>query len=294
MSWLFYRGARVYHRLENIREKQFVVSVDKGDKRFFINFCSADAFESWYVDVPPDERTMNEVVMSDTRKLVIDIDGGSPTFCEDSQKISNLLMFDFERHVQSRIREIFAVLEIGIPDVVMYRMTDELGEVSHDKLSYHAIVSNFRFSAKTCMGLCMIIASEQAWDKCADTGIYKAIQCVRMEGSTKFGEKRWKWATSDGTFKRGLVSHLEDTVESGVTCNPYIKPASRLVGLDNVDMSQFKACRSRCGKYVHLQRTRPGYCTQCNRTHDRENAALLGTNTFVCWRSFVGQRYISQ
>lgn len=282
MSWLFYKNARIYYRLESIPEKQFVVNVDRGDKRFFINFCSADDFESWYVGIPHNDRTMNEVVMSDTRKLVVDIDGGH----------DNLLMFDFERHVPSRIREVFAMLEIGVPDVIMYRMTDEFGEVSHDKLSYHAVVSNFRFSAKTCMGLCMIIASGQVWDNCADIGIYKAVQCVRMEGSTKFGEKRWKFATSDATFKRGLISCLEDTTESDVTCSPYIKPRN-VVRLDNVDMSQFKACRSRCGRYVHLQRTRPGYCLQCNRTHYRENAALYG-GTFVCWRSVVGQRYISQ
>lgn len=285
MSKLFYRGSRIYYRLDGIHDKRFVVNVDRGEKRFFLNFCSADDFESWYVEVPAKERTMNEVVMSDVRKLIVDIDG--------EERASSLSMFDFERHVESRIHEVFAVLEIGVPKVVIYKMTDESGEVCHDKLSYHAVVSNFCFTAKTCMGLCMIIASGQAWDGCADTGIYKALQCVRMEGSTKHGEKRWKWTSSDVGFKCGLVSCLEDTQESDVVCTvrslrSQAKP-SQACDLYGVDMSQFKVCRPPNATYIQLRRTRPGYCPQCNRIHDRENAAIkfvMGKPTFVCWRSW--------
>lgn len=296
MSRLFYRGARIHHRLDGIPDKRFVVNVDRGERRYFLNFKSADDFESWYVDVPLEEKTMNEVVASDMRKLIIDIDGGAadPSLLDD---VSMLMMFDFERHVESRIREVFATLEIGIPDVIMYRMTDESGEVCHDKLSYHAVVSNFCFSARTCTGLCMIISSGQAWDKCVDTGVYKTVQCVRMEGSTKHGEKRWKWATSNVDFKRGLVSCIENTAKSNIVCNPTCR-ATRApsIELDNVDMSQFKAGRSACGTYVRLHRIRPGYCPQCDRTHDRENAAVryvMGRPELVCWRyltsSIIGQ-----
>ena len=279
---MFYRGARIRHRLADVPDKRFVVSVDRGATRFFLNFKSAEDFESWYVRVPAEERTMNEVVMSDVRKLFIDI---------DADRHDNLLsMFDFERHVDSRIREVFCQLDIGNPDVIMYRMTDERGEPCDEKLSYHAVVSNFSFTARTCMGLCMIISSGQVWEAYADTGVYKTVQCVRIEGSTKHGERRWKWAASDADFEGGLVSHLVGTTESDITCavnQPYSIP---LYSYTDIDMSQFRTARSHCGTYTRLHRIKPGYCPQCDRVHDRENAAVRyvdGAPTFMCWRYLV-------
>ena len=282
---MFYRGSRIRHRLADVPEKRFVVSVDRGRTRFFLNFQSADDFLAWYVRVPAEERTVNEVVLSDFRKLFIDID----VDLHDDL----LSMFDFERHVDSRIREVFCQLEIGDPDVIMYRMTDERGEPCDGKLSYHAVVSNFSFSARTCMGLCMIISSGQVWQACADTGVYKTVQCVRIEGSTKHGERRWKWAASNADFKSGLVSHLAGTTESDFTC-----AVNRTYGFLTlpahavIDTSQFKTARSQCGTYVRLQRIKPGYCPQCDRVHDRENAVVRyvdGAPSFMCWRYLVRQ-----
>ena len=282
---MFYRGARIRYRLADVPEKQFVVNVDRGTTRFFLNFQSVEDFELWYVRVPAEERTANEVVLSDFRKLFIDI---------DVDLYDDLLsMFDFERHVDSRIREVFCQLDIGDPDVIMYRMTDERGEPCDGKLSYHAVVSNFSFSARTCLGLCMIISSGQVWEACADTGVYKTVQCVRIEGSTKHGERRWKWATSDADFKSGLVSHLAGATESDFTCDVDRTPGFRaLPAHAAIDTSQFRTARSRCGTYVRLHRIKPGHCPQCDRVHDRENAVVRyvdGVPSFMCWRYLVRQ-----
>ncbi len=276
MSQLFYKEAKVYYRLDNIQDRRFVVSVDQGDKRFFLNFASADSFERWYWKLSPNERTINEVVYSDNRKLIIDIDDGD-----------SLDMFDFERHVESRIRNVFHELDIGTPKVVMYNMTDESGNICENKLSYHAVVHNFSFTAATCKGLCIMISAGQVWDKCVDTGIYRTVQCIRMESSTKFGQRRWKQACNDSSeFTQGIVSYLEDTVESDFVCDLHTtRVPHKLMDFD-VDMSQFKVGRSN-GNYVPLYRTKPGYCSQCNRVHDRENASIryvMGQPTFVCWR----------
>ena len=277
---MFYRGSRVYYRLDNIVDPGFVVQVDQGDRRFFLNFWSVESFETWYARLPKLSKTMNEVVTCDARKLIIDIDGGCAA--------SNLLtMFDFERHVSARIHEVFQMLDIGAPEVIMYRMTDEEGNVCEEKLSYHAVVSNFAFPASTCAGLCMIIASGQAWDKLVDTGIYKAVQCIRMEGSTKHNEHRWKTASCNvESFSSGLISHLDNVVHSDVTCTRSPCRTRQLGALTDIDMSQFKIGQQR-GTYVSLYRIKPGYCCQCQRTHDRENAAIRyvrGRPVFVCWR----------
>ena len=281
---LFYKGCRAHHRLNSIVNKKFVVNVEK-ENRFFLNFESIDEFEAWYVLLPPKDRTINEVVLCDRRKLIIDIDENEASCCLD--------MFDFERHVVSRIRDVFAMLGVGTPKVIMYRMANELNETSQDKLSYHAIVSNFTFTARTCMGLCMIISSNQVWDGCVDTGIYKSVQCVRMEGSTKFGEYRWKKKCSDAFFRQGILSCTEGTEEADIVCNPVRSPSTLTTTLTDlcgiVDMSQFKPGKlNTTYGTLPLYRIKPGYCPECNRVHDKENAAIMhvaGKPIFICWRS---------
>jgi hypothetical protein len=280
-----YKGIITYYRLEDILHPNFVVSVDRGKKRFFLNFVSVYHFKKWYAKLCPEEKTMNEVIMSDRRKLIIDIDESDD---------NSLLMFDFERHVKTRIHDVFTMLEIGIPDVIVYNMVDKSGNVCTDKLSYHIVISNFSFSAATCKGLCMIISSGQIWDKCVDKGVYKSVQCIRMEGSTKFGEKRWKRVietTNVGTTNvdtKGLVSFIEDTVKSDFTCKCSLtsSPSIAHFSLNNIDTSQFKIGKQ-TNTYVSLIRIKSGYCHQCNRIHDKENASIqyiLGQPTFVCWR----------
>ncbi len=272
---LFYRGIKIYYRMDRIANKMFVVSVDKGDKRFFLNFTSSHSFETWYGKLPDGEKTINEIIMTDRRKLIVDI---------DDDPHADLSLFDFERHVKSRIHEVFANMDIGSPEVIMYKMTNEHGD--EEKLSYHAVVSNFSFDARTCMGLCVIISSGQVWDNCVDIGIYKSVQSIRVEGSTKFGTNSWKRACSMASFQQGLISNISGTTYSSFSC-ALSGRVPRVYNVGHVaDMSQFKIGKTR-GSYVPLYRTKPGYCKQCDRVHDRENAAIMyrmGEPTFVCWR----------
>ena len=211
----------------------FIVSVDRGNRRFFLEFASSDEFEQWYTTLAPEEKTMNEVIMSDTRKLIIDIDDP-----EDYELANILLLYDFKTHLTSRIQEIFMALGIGDPHIIIYDMCDDY------KISYHAVIANYMFSAETCKGLCMIIASGQVWDKCVDTGIYKKVQCVRIEGSTKFGEHRWKNRMNSNhlPFASGLLSNNNNTIESHVTCNvlPTYRHLYTITCSSKIDLSQFK------------------------------------------------------
>lgn len=180
MSQLFYAGVRAHTRLAYVQPGRLVLSVDRGKSRAFLRFDSFEDFECWYAKLSPSMRTISEVVTADMRKLVLDIDSPKgPAF-------DRLLMYDFEKHITSRIHEVFFLLDIGAPDVAVYSMC------SAEKLSYHAVVSNFTFSAQTCLGLCSIISLGQAWECCADMGVYKGVQFIRIEGSTKYGERRWK------------------------------------------------------------------------------------------------------
>ena len=261
----------------------FIVSVDRGNRRFFLEFASSDEFEQWYTTLAPEEKTMNEVIMSDTRKLIIDIDDP-----EDYELANILLFYDFKTHLTSRIQEIFMALGIGDPHVIIYDMCDDY------KISYHAVIANYMFSAETCKGLCMIIASGQVWDKCVDTGIYKKVQCVRIEGSTKFGEHRWKNRMNSNhlPFASGLLSNNNNTIESHVTCNvlPTYRHLYTITCSSKIDLSQFKVGKLN-NNLLPLYRIKPGFCSQCNRIHNRENAAIKygynGIPVYICWRKYA-------
>ena len=286
---------------ENVYESRasaIIVSVDRGNRRFFLEFASSDEFERWYMTLAPEEKTMNEVIMSDARKLIIDIDDP-----DDYELANQLSFYDFEAHVTSRIREVFMILGIGDPHIIIYDMCDDF------KISYHAVVTNFTFSARTCKGLCMIICSNQIWDKCVDVGVYKTIQSVRIEGSTKYGQRRWKNRTNNHhlPFASGLLSNNDNTTESYFTCNVFTSSTTLIhtelrldspnprVGMccfPNADLSQFKRGKIR-NNILPLYRVKPGFCIQCNRIHDRENAAIkygvgrARVPVFICWRKYA-------
>jgi len=280
MSRLFYAGARVYGRLEHCANRGHVFCIDGGQSRSFVRFDSFEEFELWYTKLAPNMRTLSEVVTSDMRKLVLDID--SP----EESMLEKLFMYDFEKHVTSRIHEVFFMLDIGAPDVAFYSMC------SDNKISYHVVITNFLFSAQTCLGLCAAISSGQLWEPCVDMGVYKRVQSIRIEHSTKHGEQRWKQRLGrQGPLRQGILS---DTVGTSVTgmcavvrsCMLRSVPFS-IRGFEHIN-TQFRVGKPRAGGIVPLYRTRPGFCFQCNRRHDRENAFIryteAGVPVFTCWR----------
>lgn len=302
---MFYKKVRIHYKIPY--HNKFIVHVDQGEKRFYLSFPSSLEFQQWYVTLAPHEKTMNEVVVSNNRKLIIDIDHPNSDYDQ-----SLLLFYDFERHITSRIHDVFMTLGIGKPEIIVYDICNDDNDI-FCKISYHVVVTNFVFSAETCMGLCMIISSGQIWDKCVDTSVYKKIQCVRIEGSTKFGENRRKHRIITSNldkkpFSSGLLSNFENTTESHVVCN--IKrnfrenlgtgsaSAARLVGISfaptemakNIDFTQFKV-----GKYnnttnlLPLYRIKSGFCFMCKRVHEKENAAikyrLNKVPEYICWRN---------
>lgn len=293
MSRLFYAGIRAHNRLSDVGEGGVVFSVDNGAKRSFLRFDSFDDFEPWYLELEPGMKTLSEVVMSDARKLVLDIDdpgGATSNVGHDGVTVLDmLLMYDFDRHVTSRIHDVFFALDIGKPDVVMYTMC------SDDKMSYHAVVSNFAFSAQACSGLCAIISSGQPWECCVDTGVYKRVQSIRIEMSTKFGEARWKERLGNpGPLRQGLLSDLKGTTTSDFVASVsysnqrMLQPVPQFFVV-KILKGQFRMGRPRSNGTIPLYRIRPGMCSQCNRVHDRENAFLkpsLASPVFVCWRYY--------
>ena len=282
---IFYRKKKIHYSLSELGGNQgFVASLDRGTYRGFLSFDSIDEFCLWYGSLRPEEKTINEVVTSDLRKLVLDIDGPDDRRCVEILHVR----LAQTRH-RARVHEVFDSLDIGTPNVIAYDMC------SDSRISYHFVVSNVAFSAQTCMGLCAMICHGQIWSGFVDRGVYKRTQCMRLEGSTKFGEKRWKVRVGHrGCLTDGILSDLRGTRVSDVSCSVKQSRSAANVPLPikNPAWADFEIRKIR-GNAVFLRRTRPGFCSQCNRTHDKENAMVrydsCGRAFFLCWRFFYAK-----
>ena len=205
---MFYNKCRVYPNLVGITDnKSFIVQIDRGPiGRCFATFQSVERFERWYATLDAHDRTINEVIMSNDRKLLLDID--SP---QDQNKYY-WHMYNFEMHISSRIRYVFSMLDIAEPDIIVYDICDD------NKLSYHIVVCNFVFSAATCHALCCLISYGQIWEPLVDKAVYKRVQNMRIEGSTKYGQSRWKRATTPAPLHKGLLSVTSGLSNAHISC----------------------------------------------------------------------------
>lgn len=290
---LFYRMSEIKRRVEDI-----CIQIERKNKRYYTIFESVDSLEEWYRQLSDEERTCHEVVTGERRKLIIDIDGEEDDMYE---------FYDFARHIVSRIRSVFIDMEIGVPDVLVYDMCSEF------KISYHAIVTNMAFSANTCRGLCAIISHGQIWKNLVDYAVYKHVQHIRIEGSTKYGQRRWKNINEEDErtcCNKSLVSkNFQKSLLSNVCgiMHPSVEYIIKFTLKETVPflcqseiLKNFKVRRVSENR-VFLDRIRPSMCIKCNRVHMRENAMIcapsaghgnreeLGLSAFeytlVCWRS---------
>jgi hypothetical protein len=290
---MFYKSLRVYPTLSHVRSLPhcIIIQIDRGNRRFFAGFSSLDNFEAWYKQLDSISRTLNEVITSDMRKLVLDIDNCLETdHClsgasESLGRAECMWMYDFERHIKSRIRHVFSELEIGHPEILVYDICDDT------TISYHVVVSNMAFSASTCLGLCLLISTGQVWEHMVDKGVYKSTQNIRIEGSTKYGQIRWKRlcgreeSTPSPSLRKGLLSVISDIQ------HPDLKLAvtgdTQLYTMVKQHTYRDFKIRKICNNVVFLDRIRSGMCVQCHRVHTRENATVrygIGPPLFMCWR----------
>ena len=188
---MFYNNKRMFYRMRDIKREDICIQIERGNKRYYTGFESAEMLEQWYRQLGDEERTCHEVVAGERRKLVIDIDG---------EEDGTYAFYDFARHIFSRIWQVFVDLEIGAPDVLFYSMCSE------SRISYHAVVANMAFSSDTCRALCAMISHGQVWENLVDFAVYKRVQHMRIEGSTKYGQRRWKNIYEHGNNAYGVIA----------------------------------------------------------------------------------------
>ncbi|ORX52869.1 hypothetical protein DM01DRAFT_1336655 [Hesseltinella vesiculosa] len=124
----------------------------------------------------------------------------------------------------------------------------------------------------------------------------------RIEGSTKYGQSRWKYVQGHGdisdisTFCKGLIGYTNgckmvdtDAIVDYAIGSRIYKPIldmhqdDRPSDMPSLDIPKDFRIRYVQGSMTVLDRIRPGYCNMCARVHDNENAYMIG-NRFFCRR----------
>jgi hypothetical protein len=193
------------------------------------------------------------------------------------------------------IRKIFRKLtKMYEPEILVYNIST----------SHHIVVANFSFSAASCEMLANAIY-ERVYEQypqeasLIDTVVYKKIQMFRLEGSTKYAQRRWKYLadtkelSSLEIFKKGIVSYVDEchhisddrVVDVMIDIGVY-EPSER----DSNTKRNIKkipkgfTARKVLDNLTVLNRISPSFCDVCKRVHEHENAYMVGRH-FFCYRA---------
>lgn len=243
---------------------------------------TVDEFFVHYSRKTPCSRMYFEVINDEFRpqKFKLDIDG----------RINTNEMEYVLKVVQRIIRKLTKVCK---PDILVYDIAT----------SHHVVITNLCFSATSCEMLANAI-KHKLYKKypdvssLIDTVVYKKVQMFRVEGSTKYKQRRWKYLcgskelSSLDVFKKGIISFIEecyhvqedkvvDIMQDMGIYQPVEYFRKETKNIQTIP-KEF-VVRKVIGKLVVLDRVMPSYCHMCRRVHDNENAYMVGQR-FFCRR----------
>lgn len=233
------------------------------------------------------KRTFSEIIMEGPQKFRLDID----IHIRDSSDMTTL--------VRTVTKVLKGIIPWWIPRVLVYNIVS----------SHHIIIPGLFMESSGCCHMVATIIQHKLHRKlpyvanAIDMGVYKGIQAFRLEGSTKHMQYRWKYLVDTQEisalekFKDGIIGYTvgckqvdtDDIVTYAVNISrvysPVVDEEDTFPGERHtaMDMGAFTV-RKRIGDMTILNRIRPSYCSRCMRTHDNENAYIIG-NRIYCRRS---------
>lgn len=250
---------------------------------YYLVCDTVDEFFAHYSAKRPCSRMYNEVINDQfsMQKFKLDIDG----------RIGTSEM----EYVLRAIRKIFRKLtKVCKPDILVYDIST----------SHHIVVANLCFSATSCEMLANAVCEKVSKRNpivasLIDTAVYKKLQMFRVEGSTKYAQRRWKYITNTKElssleiFKKGIISYVDEcyyvdndkVVDVMLDMNVYQpghEPEKKKGGVKIIP-KEF-VVRKMIDNLTVLDRITPSFCDTCKRVHDKENAYMVGQR-FFCRRA---------
>jgi len=258
-----------------------------GETRYFLVFQNKHHFISEYKKKPSFSRHYYEVISTEFRKMVLDID----IFLTEKEII----------YVNQELERLIFFLTKEKVSNLIFRSADS------KKTTYHIVVPKLMFTVEECKYIVNKLDSKQ---ELFDRGVYKKIQFFRIEGSTKYQEKRYKYLLNEDKISEqvfeGLVGDKCCKKEKCKYCynqsisnnkHNFVFNLSKNIKSSNTEVvdnlfpkikNQFRI-RNQVDKYlISLTRINKGYCPLCERIHEKENGYIVfkkGKWNFYCFRN---------
>lgn len=253
-----------YYSLRDVPDDKYCVYY-MGLKRYFVTYNDMNEFIRTYSSLPRSMRHYYEIVNTNTRKLVIDID----SYMDQCDVVD--LLYKLQSIIYNFMSQIIS------PVVFM----------SCQK-SYHIVIPDILFTTEQCRYITRDIN--------CDNSIYKSIQFIRFEGSTKYNQNRYKKLVIDYSIPFTTANNLSDNFHNYFIngTDKYIKNTNKkpIIIKDIANKlpipDGFIVRKIVSYNYILLTRTMKINCIICNRVHDNENGYLrfsYGQWKFFCFRN---------
>ena len=252
---------------------------------YYLVCDTVDEFYAYYSAKRPCSRMYNEVINDEfsPQKFKLDIDG-------------RIGVGEME-YVLKVMRRIFRKLtKMCKPDILVYDIST----------SHHIVVANLSFSVASCEMLANAISEKVSKRypivaSLIDTAVYKKVQMFRIEGSTKYAQRRWKYIantkelSSLEVFKKGVISYVDEChhidndrvvdvmLDIGIN-QPTEHKSGKRYGMGRNNIPKEFVVRKTINALVVLDRITPSYCDICKRVHESEGAYIVGQR-FYCRRA---------
>lgn len=251
----------------------------------YLVYDTVDEFYAHYSTKNPCSRMYFEVINDEftAQKFKLDIDG----------LVGTIEM----EYVLKVMRRIFRKLTKAYkPEILVYDI----------HTSHHIVVTNLSFTAASCEMLANAIrdkVSKRYPDVASliDIMVYKKLQMFRVEGSTKYAQRRWKYMTgtkelsSLETFKKGIISYVDecyhvdeekviDVMLDIGAYRPMEYESNKKKNNNGKSIPREFIVRKTIGNLIVLDRIAPSFCDICKRVHDSDGAYIVGQR-FFCRRA---------
>jgi len=198
---------------EIITVNSFIVQCQESESTFnYYLFDSIEDFKNYYFFIPKFCRNYYEVITDKPQKLRFDID--IKNVKESDVKNPLPLVFKFKEKLEEKLNT----------DILLYISKD----IEEKKFSCHIIINGYYVqNHEDCFNICYLLhkLADEALKPYIDFSVYNRTQSFRLEGSTKYGDSRYKYlyGYSDISphFEEGLITNVEGCVllTPGITIN---------------------------------------------------------------------------
>ncbi|OUM68085.1 hypothetical protein PIROE2DRAFT_58363 [Piromyces sp. E2] len=188
---------------ETLTPKSIVIQNQENEFSYsYYLFKSLEEFKQYYFSIPKFCRNSYEVILDKPQKLRYDIDIKNVKSV-DIQPLP--LVLKFKQKLEEKLNT----------EVLIYLSKD----IQNKKFSCHMVITKYYArNHGECFSLCYTLSklADEALKPYIDFSVYSKTQSFRLEGSTKYGDVRYKYlygySDLSNRFDEGMISNTSDCV----------------------------------------------------------------------------------